>query len=81
MIIVYIIFGGIIGWLASIVMRTDTQQGIILNIMVGIVGSFAGGDLFGSYLGSGGLTGWVCAFLGSVILLALLNFVRRGSLR
>ena len=81
MIIVYIIVGGIIGWLASIVMRTDAQQGIILNIIVGIVGSFIGGVLFGSNLSSGGLTGWICAFLGAVILLALVNLVRRGSLR
>ncbi len=81
MIIVYIIVGGIIGWLASIVMRTDAQQGIILNIVVGIVGSFIGGVLFGSNLGTGGLFGWICAFLGAVILLAIVNLVRRGSLR
>jgi uncharacterized membrane protein YeaQ/YmgE (transglycosylase-associated protein family) len=81
MIIVYIIVGGIIGWLASIVMRTDPQQGIILNIVVGIVGSFIGGVLFGSNLGGGGLVGWICAFLGAVILLSAVNLVRRGSLR
>ena len=81
MIIVYLIVGGIIGWLASIVMRTNAQQGIILNIVVGVIGSFIGGVLFGNNLSSGGLTGWVCAFLGAVILLALVNLVRRGSLR
>ena len=81
MVIVYIIVGGIIGWLASIVMRTDAQQGIILNIVVGISGSFIGGVLLGSNLGIGGLTGWICAFLGAVILLAIVNLVRRGSLR
>ena len=80
MIIVYIIVGGIIGWLASIVMRTDAQQGIILNIVGGIIGSFIGGVLFGSNLGSG-LVGWICAFLGAVVLLAIVNLVRRGSLR
>jgi uncharacterized membrane protein YeaQ/YmgE (transglycosylase-associated protein family) len=81
MIIVYIIVGGIIGWLASIVMRTDAQQGIILNIVVGIVGSFIGGVVFGNNLSTGGLMGWICAFLGAVILLAIVNIVRRGSLR
>ena len=81
MIIVYLIVGGILGWLASIVMRTNAQQGIILNIVVGVIGSFIGGVLFGNNLSSGGLTGWVCAFLGAVILLALVNLVRRGSLR
>lgn len=81
MIIVYLIVGGIIGWLASIVMRTDAQQGIILNIVVGIIGSFIGGVLFGNNLGTGGLMGWICAFLGAVILLAIVNVVRRGSLR
>ena len=81
MIIVYLIVGGILGWLASIVMRTNAQQGIILNIVVGVIGSFIGGVLFGNNLSSGGLTGWVCAFLGAVILLALVYLVRRGSLR
>lgn len=81
MIIVYIIVGGIIGWLASIVMRTDAQQGIILNIVVGIVGSVGGGELFGSILGNGGLVGWIGAFLGAMILLAAVNLIRRGSLR
>jgi len=79
--IIYLIVGGIIGWLASIVMRTDAQQGIILNIVVGVIGSFVGGVLFGSNLSSGGLAGWLGAFVGAVILLAIVNFVRRGRLR
>ena len=79
--IIFLIVGGIIGWLASIVMRTDAQQGIILNIIVGIIGSFIGGVLFGPSLGNGGLMGWVCAFLGAVILLAIVNLVRRGAMR
>ncbi|RYE56566.1 MAG: GlsB/YeaQ/YmgE family stress response membrane protein [Rhizobiaceae bacterium] len=79
--IVYLIIGGIIGWLASIVMRTNAQQGIILNIVVGIVGSFIGGVLFGSSLGTGSMMGWLSAFVGAVILLAIVNMVRRGSLR
>ncbi|HZF42764.1 MAG TPA: GlsB/YeaQ/YmgE family stress response membrane protein, partial [Sphingomonadaceae bacterium] len=43
--IIALIVGGIIGWLASIVMRTDAQQGILLNVVVGIVGSLLGGFL------------------------------------
>ncbi|RVT94281.1 GlsB/YeaQ/YmgE family stress response membrane protein [Sphingomonas crocodyli] len=79
--IIFLIVGGIIGWLASIVMRTDAQQGIILNVIVGIVGSFIGGVLFGRTLGGGGLGGWISAFLGAVILLAIVNLVRRGAVR
>jgi uncharacterized membrane protein YeaQ/YmgE (transglycosylase-associated protein family) len=79
--IIFLIVGGIIGWLASIVMRTDAQQGIILNVVVGIVGSFIGGVLFGRSLGTGGIGGWVAAFLGAVILLAIVNLVRRGAMR
>ena len=80
--IIFLIVGGIIGWLASIVMRTDAQQGIILNIVVGIIGSFIGGVLFGPTLGGGGsIYGWISAFLGAVILLAIVNLVRRGAVR
>jgi len=79
--IIFLIVGGIIGWLASIVMRTDAQQGIILNIVVGIIGSFIGGVLFGQTLGGGGVYGWISAFVGAVILLAIVNLVRRGAVR
>jgi len=79
--IIFLIVGGIIGWLASIVMRTDAQQGIILNIVVGIIGSFIGGVLFGPTLGGGSLYGWISAFLGAVILIAIVNLVRRGAMR
>jgi len=79
--IIFLIVGGIIGWLASIVMRTDAQQGIILNIVVGIIGSFIGGVLFGPSLGGSGVYGWISAFLGAVILLAIVNLVRRGAMR
>ena len=44
-IIIWLVVGGVVGWLASIVMRTDAQQGILLNIVVGIVGAFIGGLL------------------------------------
>jgi len=82
-IIVWLILGGVVGWLASIVMRTDAQQGIILNIVVGIVGAFLGGFLFNHNMNSGdfSLIALIEAFIGAVILLAIVNLIRRGSVR
>ena len=79
--ILFLIIGGVIGWLASIVMRTDGQQGIILNVVVGIVGSFVGGLLFGTGINGLNVYGLLAAFVGAVILLAIVNLVRRGSVR
>lgn len=86
--IVALIMGGVIGWLASIVMKTDAQQGIFLNIIVGCVGSILGRLLFGTFLGGGHLRGdafnpmtLLTAFLGAVVLLAIVNLVRRGRMR
>ncbi len=80
--------GGVIGWIASLVMRTDKQQGIFLNIIVGIVGAFIGGLLISPLVGAGtinnsGLTlGTVVVSLGgAVILLAVVNLFRRGRAR
>jgi len=83
-IIVWLIVGGIVGWLASIIMRTNAQQGIFLNIIVGIVGAFIGGLIF-----SGGninqqpldLSAFLVSLVGAVILLAIVNLFRRGSVR
>ena len=87
-IIVWLIVGGIIGWLASVVMKTDGQQGIVLNVIVGIVGALIGGWLLAPLLGTGtinqnnlSLPSLLVSFLGAVILLAIVNVVRRGSLR
>lgn len=82
-IIIWLILGGIIGWLASIVMRTDAQQGIILNIVVGVVGAFIGGIIFNHDMNGGdfSLVALIEAFIGAVILLAIVNLVRRGSMR
>ena len=55
--IIAIVVGGIIGWLASIVMRTDAQQGIFLNIIVGCIGSILGRFLLGGMIGGGHLRG------------------------
>ena len=83
-IILWLIIGGVIGWIASMIMRTDAQQGIVLNIIVGIVGAFIGGLIL-----SGGsinnapltLTSFIVSLLGAIVLLAIVNLVRRGSVR
>ena len=83
--IVWLIIGGVIGWLASLVMRTDGQQGIILNIVVGIVGAVIAGLIFGggniNTLDPLDLTNILYSLLGAIILLAIVNLVRRGSVR
>lgn len=82
--IVWLIMGGVVGWLASLVMRTDAQQGIFLNVIVGIVGAFIGGWLFrGGDINSGAITlsSFLVSLVGAIILLAIVNLVRRGSLR
>ena len=79
--IIWLVIGGIIGWLASIVMKTDGQQGIILNVVVGIVGSYLGGLLIAPMIGGTGVMAYVSAFLGAIILLAIINLFRRGRVR
>lgn len=83
-IILWLIVGGVIGWLASIIMRTDAQQGIFLNIVVGIVGAFIGGLIVsGGSINSAPLTltSFLVSLLGAVVLLAIVNLFRRGSVR
>ncbi|MEA2695313.1 MAG: hypothetical protein QOJ16_4700 [Acidobacteriota bacterium] len=86
--IIYLIVGGLIGWIASIIMRTDAQQGIILNVVVGIVGAVLAGflvtPLFGSNTinqGNFSLPGLLVSLVGAVILLAIVNLFRRGTVR
>ncbi|MDP5281005.1 GlsB/YeaQ/YmgE family stress response membrane protein [Sphingomonas sp. DG1-23] len=81
--IVWLVIGGVVGWLASIVMRTDAQQGIFLNVVVGIVGAFIGGLLFGGSINNGAITPmtFMVSLLGAIILLAIVNLVRRGAVR
>ena len=81
--IIYIVVGGIAGWLASLIMRTDAQQGLFLNIVVGIVGGLIGGLILPMLgLALGGWIGFlITALIGAVILLAIVNMVRRGSAR
>lgn len=83
-IIIWLIVGGVVGWLASIIMRTDAQQGILLNIVVGIVGAFIGGLIFNRgdiNQAPLSLTAFLVSLVGAVILLAIVNLVRRGSVR
>ena len=82
-IIWWLIIGGVVGWLASLVMRTDAQQGIIMNIVVGIVGALIAGFVLGKGNINHGVTieTFLWSLLGAVILLAVVNLVRRGSVR
>jgi uncharacterized membrane protein YeaQ/YmgE (transglycosylase-associated protein family) len=80
--IIWLIVGGICGWLASLIMRTDAQQGIILNIVVGIVGAIIAGLLFGVNMNHGiSIESFLYALVGAVILLAIVNLIRRGTVR
>lgn len=83
-----LIVGGVIGWLASILMRTDAQQGIFLNIVVGVVGAVIAGFLITPLIGGAPITSGsfdilslIASFLGAVVLLAIVNLFRRGSVR
>ncbi len=87
-ILIWLVIGGVIGWLASLMMRTDAQQGILLNVVVGIVGALLGGWLISPLVGAGtinqndfSLAGLGVSFLGAVILLAIVNLFRRGRVR
>lgn len=86
-IIIWLIMGGLIGWIASMIMGTDGQQGIILNVVVGIVGALIGGWLIGPLLGAGSINDGlsimsvIVSLIGAVILLAILSFFQRGSAR
>ena len=73
--IVTIVIGGIVGWLASIVMKTNAQMGIIANILVGVVGSVLGSWLAG-VLGvpaTSAVVGYIISIVGAVILIAILK--------
>lgn len=86
-IIIWLVMGGLVGWVASMIMGTDAQQGIILNVVVGIVGALIGGWLIGPLLGAGsindGITimSFIVSLLGAVLLLAILSLFQRSSTR
>jgi uncharacterized membrane protein YeaQ/YmgE (transglycosylase-associated protein family) len=80
--IVWLVVGGVCGWLASLVMRTDGQQGIVLNVVVGIIGSVIASFLFGGGINQIiTITTFVYSLIGAIILLAIVNLVRRGRVR
>jgi uncharacterized membrane protein YeaQ/YmgE (transglycosylase-associated protein family) len=82
-IIIWLIVGGVVGWLASLIMRTDAQQGVVLNIVVGIIGAALAGLLLGKGNINGALTveTFLWSLLGAIILLAIVNLIRRGTVR
>lgn len=87
-IILIIVIGGVLGWLASMVMKTDGQQGIFLNIVVGLIGAVIAGLFLTPLLGGAPITdgafdirSLLVSFVGALVLLAIVNLVRRGSVR
>ena len=85
--LIWLIVGGVVGWLASLVMRTDAQQGILLNIVVGIVGAFIGGWVISPMVGIATINEGISigsilvSLVGAIILLAIVNLFRRGRVR
>jgi len=86
--LIWLVVGGVIGWIASMIMKTDAQQGVILNVVVGIIGAMIGGWLLAPMLGTGtinsndfSLAGLGVSLLGAIVLLAIVNLVRRGTAR
>lgn len=87
-IIIMLAVGGVLGWVASMIMRTDGQQGIFLNIVIGIVGAMLAGFFVTPFLGGAPITtgafdikSLVVSLLGAIILLAIINLFRRGNVR
>ncbi|VXD06352.1 Transglycosylase [Sphingomonas sp. T1] len=86
--IILLVVGGIIGWVASMIIRTDEEQSVILNVVVGIVGAvlakfiitrLIGGDLIMD--GAINIQSVLISLVGTIFLLATVNLVRRGSVR
>lgn len=86
--IIWLVVGGVIGWLASMLMKTNDQQGMVLNVVVGIVGAMLGGWFISPLVGVGtinqnnfSLPALLVSFAGAAVLLAIVNLFRRGSAR
>jgi uncharacterized membrane protein YeaQ/YmgE (transglycosylase-associated protein family) len=86
--IILLIVGGLIGWVASMIMRTDAQQGVLLNIVVGIVGALIAGFVITPFIGGASIMDGalniqsiLISLVGAIILLAIVNLVRRGTAR
>jgi uncharacterized membrane protein YeaQ/YmgE (transglycosylase-associated protein family) len=82
-IIGWLIFGGLVGWIASKIMGTDAEQGVLLNIIVGIVGALLGGFLWGMISGDPepyqfwDIGSWITAIVGAAVLLWIVSFFQR----
>ena len=86
--IIWLVVSGLIGWIASMIMKTDGQQGLMLNVIVGIVGAMLGGWFISPMVGAGTINGGSLSvpslgvsLVGAIILLAIVNLFRRGSAR
>ncbi len=78
--LLWIIFGALVGWIASLVMGTDAQQGLVLNIVVGVIGAFLGGTIM-NFFGASSVTGFnlysfIVALVGSIVLIAIVRALR-----
>jgi uncharacterized membrane protein YeaQ/YmgE (transglycosylase-associated protein family) len=85
--IVWLVIGGVVGWLASIIMKRDGQQGIFLNIVVGVIGALLAGWFISPLVGIGTINSglsigsFLVSLLGAVVLLAIVNLFTRGRAR
>jgi uncharacterized membrane protein YeaQ/YmgE (transglycosylase-associated protein family) len=85
--IIWLVVGGVVGWLASIIMKRDGQQGILMNIVVGIIGALLAGWLISPLVGVGSINdglsigSFLVSLLGAVVLLAIVNLFTRGRAR
>ena len=84
--IIWVVVGGLIGWVASMIMRTNAQQGMILNVVVGIIGALLAGWFLAPLFGTGtinqndfSISGLLVSLVGAIVLLAIVNLIRRGS--
>ena len=87
-VVIWLVVGGLVGWVASLLMRTDARQGVVMNVVVGIVGAFLGGWILSPLVGGGTINqadfsvlGLLVSLGGAVGLLAIVNLVRRGATR
>lgn len=87
-ILIWLVVGGVIGWIASLIVGTDAQQGVLLNVIVGIVGALIGGWLISPMVGVGtinegtfSLAALGVSLAGAVLLLVVVNLIRRATAR
>ena len=87
-IVLWLVVGGLVGWIASLIMKTDASQGMFLNVIVGIVGAAIAGWVISPLVGlpsindgSISIASVLVSLVGAVILLAIVNLIRRGSVR